>query len=93
MNYTLVPLITTKGYPTTSKKYPNAHRKANEAEKKRFGVRRFKALTKIIQKRTPIGELAGSHTKTGKIRISKKIPKEYRAEIKFHELKEHKFMR
>lgn len=92
MNYKLVAHITKKGFPTSSKKYPYAHRKANEAEKQKFGIRNFKALEKVIQKRIPVGELAGTHTKTGQIRISKRIPKKYHAEIERHERIEHLYM-
>lgn len=92
MNYKLVNQIKIGGFPTSSKKYPYAHRKANEAEKQKYGTRNFKALEKVIQKRLPIGELAGTHTKEGQIRISKRIPKKYRAEIEHHERIEHLYM-
>ncbi len=63
------------------------HTAADNAEKKKFGVMRFKELNKVINTKVPAHEMAGSNV-GGVIRISKKIPKKYRKEIKFHEMYE-----
>lgn len=80
-------------YPRTSKKYPTAHRKASELEKRKFGKIEFKKLTKLIQKRIPKGQLAASHPKRGVGLISKRIPRHFWREEKFHEVTEKRLMR
>ena len=78
--------ISNKGYPISSKCYRHAHRKANKEEKEQYGKQRFNKLNTIINKIIPNNELAGKHTKSGIIQLSSKIPKQYRNQIKFHEL-------
>jgi hypothetical protein len=90
--YKLVTRIKRKGWPTTSKKWRKAHNEANKHERKRFGKRAFKAVQKIVE-RMPPDELLGTHTKTGKIRISSRVPKKYRPQIAAHERFEHRLMR
>ncbi len=63
------------------------HTAADYAEKKEFGVKRFKELNKVMNTELPSHEMAGSHV-GDVIRISKKIPKKYRKEIRFHEMYE-----
>lgn len=91
MTYALVDLIKRSGYPTTSKAYRKAHKEANRQEKQRFGVGAFKAINRIALK-LPKGELLGSHTNGGKIKVSSKVPRKYRKEIEYHERIEHRAM-
>lgn len=79
-------------YPRTSKKYQKCHRKASQIEKLKFGKVKFKSLSKIISKKIPRGQLAGSHTKRGNITISSRIPVKFRNEIRFHEQIESRLM-
>ena len=92
MSYKIVPKIKRKGWPTSSKKWKKAHSEANKYERKRFGKRAFKAVQKIVES-MPQDELLGTHTKTGKIRISKRVPKKYRPQIAAHERFEHRIMK
>ena len=89
--YKLVKRIIRKGWPTTSKKWKKAHRQANKAELKRFGKQAFKAVQRVVT-RMPANELLGSHTKKGKVRISKRVPARYREQVAFHERVEHRIM-
>lgn len=89
MNYRVVPSIKAKGYPVNQHNWREAHKAAQEHERKKFGNRRFKALEEVIEKKLPIGELAGSHTKEGKIIVSAKIPEKYHEQIAAHEVYEH----
>ena len=91
MTYRTVSCITTDISKT--KKYPYAHRKANEAEKERYGTTRFNRLNKIIKKVIPKGEWAGTHDKQGRIKVSRKIPRKYRGEVALHERIERDMMR
>lgn len=86
MKYKLVNEIKKKGFPTSSKKYPYAHRKANEDEKKKYpkGYEKMKKIDNKLKK----GELAGTHLKSGEIDISKKVPKPERKETVYHEVDE-----
>lgn len=91
-HYRLVSDLHDTGYPTSSHRYPNAHSKANAAEKAKFGEASFKAMNKVdagLKKH----ELAGKNLKTGKIEVSKKVPKKYRAEVALHEEVESKVLR
>lgn len=81
-----------KGFPTHDKRYETAHRKANQAEKKRFGEKAFKALDKI-EHSLKKHELLGKNTKTGKIEVEVKVPKKLREEVAFHEEVENKILR
>ncbi len=91
-HYQLLSKLLDKGFPTHSKDYKNAHRKANKAEEKKFGKKSFKALEKIDRK---VGkhELVGKNLKSGKIEVSKKVPKKLRKEVAFHEETENKILR
>lgn len=90
MSYKLVKRIKAIGWPISSKKWRGAHQAANKAEKKKYG-KQYKALKKIAKK-LPKGELLGSHTKSGKIKVSAKVPKRLRKSVAYHELIEHRLM-
>lgn len=92
MAYKLVPKIKRKGYPTSSKKYKQAHKLADKAELKKYGKKKWDAVERIAE-RLPAGELAGKHTKRGKIIVSKKVPKKYRGQVAYHEQVEHVIMK
>lgn len=72
-----------------SSKWKKSHESANKAVLKRFGSKVAKAVNKIKVPRT---ELLGSHTKGGKIKISKRVPKKLRGAIVYHEKVEHRLM-
>lgn len=100
MAYKIVPKIKRKGWPTNSKKWKKAHNTANSAERK-ANPKLFKAIQKRIAT-MPSNELAGTHTKSGKIKVSrkflKKFPKKMRKRVaesigKIHEPTEHKHMK
>ena len=91
MTFKTVKRIIRRGWPTSSKKWAKSHREANKRERKRFGKRAFAAVQKIVEK-MPKRELLGTHTKKGKIRVSARVPKKYRAQIAYHERVEHKLM-
>lgn len=78
--------ISDKGYPISNSCYKQAHRQANQKEIQKYGKRQFNKLNSIIKTLIPKGELDGKHTITRTIQISKKVPKEYRNQVKFHEL-------
>lgn len=84
----IISKISNKGYPTNNKCYQQAHQRANKAEIKKYGKKRFNELNNLINKVIPKNELAGSHTKTGIRKRSEKIPKKYWKQIDFHELVE-----
>lgn len=96
MAYTLLKRIRRLGWPVftpsgkVSKKWEKSHQKANKAVLKRFGSKVAKKVNKI---KVPRSELLGSHTKDGKIRISKRVPKKLRPAIELHERIESKLMR
>ena len=90
--YRLMKNILDRGYPASSKKYSRSHRKASEIEKLKFGKGKFKSLSSIISKNIPKGQLAGSHTKRGNIKINSRIPPKFRSEVKFHERIESRLM-
>lgn len=82
-SYTVVKNIKRKGFPTESKFYKEAHAEANIAEKEKFptGYSKLKKLDNSLSE----DELIGKNTSSGKIFVSKKVPKKYRAEVAFHE--------
>jgi len=88
MKFKLVNEIKKKGFPTSSKKYTYAHRKADEDEKKKYpkGYEKMKKIDNKLKK----GELAGKNFKSGKIEVSKKVPIKFRKEVAFHERRENK---
>lgn len=85
----IVSNIKRKGFPTSSKKYKTAHAEATRAEKKKFPAKNYNKL-KHLDYSVPKNELIGKNTKSGKIEISKKVPKKLRAEVAFHERVENK---
>jgi hypothetical protein len=92
LQYCVVRDLHDSGYPTHSRGYNRAHAKANIAEKAAFGNTSYNAMKKVdagLKKH----ELAGKNTKTGKIEVSKKVPKKYRAEVALHEAVESKVLR
>lgn len=95
MAYTLVKRIKRSGWPVftksgkVSKKWEKAHPAANKAVLKAMGSKVAKAVNKI---KVPKTELLGSHTKSGKIIISKRVPKKLRGAIVYHEKVEHRLM-
>lgn len=95
--YTLKPRIKATGYPVhtpsgkVSSRWKKAHKNANKAALKRFGGKTAKEVSDLV-KRTPKGELLGSHTKGGKILISKRVPKKLRGAVAYHEKVEHRLM-
>jgi hypothetical protein len=92
-SYHLKDKLIDKGFPTHPKNaYRNAHEQADKAEKKKYGAKQYDALKKVDAKLNK-HELAGKNTKSGKIEISKKVPKPLRSEISFHERTEHKLLR
>jgi hypothetical protein len=86
--YKVVPKITKKGYPTSSSHYPTAHEKADKVEKAAYpkGYKQMQKVDDKLGKR----ELAGTHTKSGKIEVSKKVPPKDRNEVALHEFVEWK---
>jgi len=91
-HYVIVRDLHDSGYPTHSRSYDRAHRKANRVEKEVFGHTNFDAMKKVdagLKKH----ELAGKNTKTGKIEVSKKVPKKYRDEVALHKYVESKALR
>lgn len=83
--------IKNKGWPTDSSRYRTAHSSANRAEKKEFGKRAFNAVQKIAN-RLPPDELMGTHTRSGRISVSKSVPGKYRCQVAYHEQIEHRTM-
>ena len=86
--YKVIKELRAKGWPTADKDYKKAHEKANKDEKKKFGKKAFDYMEKVDAK-LKRGELAGKNTKTGKIEVSSKVPKRYRAEVAEHERAEY----
>jgi hypothetical protein len=84
----VVSKIKKKGYPTAEKDYATSHEKADKVEKKTY-PKGYKKMQKVDDK-IPKGELAGTHSKKGKIEISKKVPKKLRKEVATHEYVEWK---
>lgn len=83
-HFVLERKLNDKGFPTHSSKYQEAHRKANEAEEKKYGKKSFKVLERL-DKKVSKHELIGKNLKRGKLEVSKKVPKRYREEVAYHE--------
>jgi len=81
------PVYTQSG--RVSKKWKKAHPAANRAVLKAMGSKVAKAVNKI---KVPNNELLGSHTRTGKIKVSSRVPKRLRGAIAYHEKVEHRLM-
>lgn len=92
IHFKVVSKLSDKGFPTHSSHYQQAHKKANKAEKEKFGVKQFKKLEKI-DKSVRKHELVGKNLKNGKIEISKKVPASLRNEVAYHEKVENKNLR
>lgn len=71
----LVNKISNKGYPVHDKKYQSSHRYADKVEKK-ADPKAYKEINKMDRKLKP-NELAGKHTKSGKIEINRKYTKNH----------------
>lgn len=86
--YKLVRKLTDSGFPTHSKFYKTAHTEAEKLEKAKFpsGYAKMKKIDEKVSKH----ELVGKNLKDGKIFVSKKVPKKFRAEVAFHEKTESK---
>ena len=80
-----------KGFPVKKKGFSEANAEADVAEKKKYP--KGYAKLKKIDKRLPKGEILGHIAKTGKISVSKKVPKKLREEVVFHEKMEGKKLR
>lgn len=81
--YILKPRLSDKGFPQSSKFYKEAHQAADKAEKKAF-PKDYEKMKKVDAK-LPRHELAGKNFPSGKIEVSKKVPKQYRNEVALHE--------
>ena len=92
----IVKRIKKSGWPVytksgkVSQKWKKAHPAANRAVLKKFGSKTAKEINKI---HVPSSELLGSHTKTGKIKVSSRVPKKLRGAIAYHEKVEHRLMK
>jgi hypothetical protein len=91
-HYEVVDKLSDKGFPTHDKKYKIAHNAANRAEIKKYGRKAFSDVG-IVDRHLGHHELAGKNTKTGKIEVSKKVPKKMREEVAYHEEVENKILR
>jgi len=81
--------ISSKGYPVSSNNYPKAHKQADKHELKEYGRKRWDKVESVVQD-IPDEELAGSHN--NKLIVSKKVPKELRGQVLYHEKKEKEIM-
>ena len=88
IKYKLEKKIVKKGFPTTAKGYQTSHEKADKVEKK-ADPKAYKAMKKVDNKLGK-NELAGKNLKSGKILISKKVPKKDRENVYLHEKVENK---
>jgi len=85
--------IVDTGWPTSSKRYPNAHRKASKLEKEHVGTKQYKSFNKWIAKHIKKGNLAGKTTRSGRVKEAANIPKRFRWELWFHEKEEYKILK
>lgn len=81
--------IKEKGFPTSSKYYPTAHKAADKAEKKAYpkGYEDMKKVDKRIESKNKHA-MAGKNLKSGVIEVSEKVPKSHRKEVALHEKRE-----
>ncbi len=91
-HYKLVDSLNDKGFPRDKNDYLEAHKMANKKEKSAYGKRPFKQLERIDDKLSK-HELAGKNLKTGKLEVSKRVPKKLRSEVAYHEEVENKILR
>lgn len=91
VSYHLEDKIPHGGYPRSQKGYKSAHNEANKAEKAIYpkGYEKMKHIDAKLSKK----EDAGTNTKTGKIEVSKKVPRVLRQEVAYHEKIENKKLR
>ena len=89
--YVVKPKLTDKGFPTHNSHYHSAHTKTDKMEKAKFpkGYEKMKR----VDAKLPKNELAGKNLKSGKIEVSRKVPKQYRKEVAFHERTESKLIK
>lgn len=89
--YTIKPKLKNSGYPTHSSLYPWAHKKTDKAEKAKYpkGYAEMKKIDAKLSK----NELAGKNLRSGKIEVSRKVPKRLRSEVAFHEKTESNLLR
>lgn len=89
--YYLKDRLKDSGFPTHNPFYQIAHRKAEKLEKQKFptGYEKMKSIDAKLSKH----ELAGKNLRSGKIEVSKKVPKQYRKEVAYHERMENKFIK
>jgi hypothetical protein len=91
-SYHLANKISAKGYPVSQKGYKTAHEETSKKEKAKFPRKDYTRL-KHMDETIPDDELIGKNSKSGKITVSKKVPKKLRAEVAFHEKVESKKLR
>jgi hypothetical protein len=86
IKYEVKDRIVRAGYPTNRKVYPKAHAEADQAEKRKYpvGYLRMKTVDNKLKK----NELSGTHTTSGKVSVSKKVPSKFRKEVAYHEFEE-----
>lgn len=79
----LINKITRKKNPYKNKIIEESHRVADTAEKKKYpkGYKKLKKFDNKLGKH----EFAGENTYSGKVEVSKKVPKKLRKEVEFHE--------
>lgn len=85
-SYHLEKKIMHGGFPSGQPGYKAAHISADKAEKAAFP--KGYAQMKKIDSGLPKGEDSGNNTSAGKLEVSMKVPKKYREEVAYHELKE-----
>ena len=90
-HFSLMKDIEEKGFPTAEKDYEDAHKHADILEKKKYpkGYEKLKKIDNNLPKR----QLAGKNLPSGKIEVSKKVPKSLRKEVAFHERVENKYLK
>lgn len=88
--YKVVRSLKARGWPTVNKSYHYAHELADKAEKKKY--RKSYERMKQVDAKLKKGELAGKNTRSGKIKVSAKVPAKYRQEVAYHERKEYKIL-
>lgn len=84
VKYKTVKKLPERKYPLQDKRYGAANELANEEEKKKYGDKKFKRTLKVDRK-LPKGQVAGHFNRKGKIYVSKKVPKDLREEVAYHD--------
>lgn len=70
-----------------SKLYPKSHAYANREEKKKY-PNKYEKLNKWMDKNQKQHEYIGMNYKNGKVKVEKRVPKEFRPELVYHEREE-----